>query len=442
MNFKDQVSFIKRNMKKNRLRVFMTVLATAMSCAFLVVLASIGFGMQKTVTDEILSQQIVTKIPIYGSEKNTKDLSGDLKKDLKDNENVKAIVERTTVNEPIQTMLDERSSENSSLIFTNMKQETNAGMSLSKGRMPTSSHEVIVGYNFASQLWSKKEQEKFEQELKKSEQNANYDLKQPKGFQGNVLNKNITLKVSNTDEETGKVKEKKSYTFKIVGIAKENPNDWVVDSNIFISSSFLSDFSNVLGVEEESFSTDLAVFADKFEHVEQLTQALLDKGYQANSVTQQLDNINKFFTAFKIGLVFVGTIAVIISAIGIFNTMTMAVTERTQEIGIMKAIGAQPKVIQKIFLMESAFIGVLGSIIGIIVSYIVSFGANAILPMILTSVLSEGADDSFHVTYSYIPLSLIIIAVVISAGVAVLSGLRPARKATKTNVLSALRREI
>jgi acetoin utilization transport system permease protein len=62
--------------------------------------------------------------------------------------------------------------------------------------------------------------------------------------------------------------------------------------------------------------------------------------------------------------------------------------------------------------------------------------------MILTSVLSEGTDDSFHVTYSYIPLSLIIIAVIISAGVAVLSGLRPARKATKTNVLSALRREI
>jgi acetoin utilization transport system permease protein len=248
--------------------------------------------------------------------------------------------------------------------------------------------------------------------------------------------------VSNTDEENGKVKEEKSYTFKIVGIAKENPKDWVVDSNIFISLSFLSDFSNVLGVEQESFPTDLSVFADKFEHVEQLTKVLLDKGYQADSVTQQLDNINKFFIAFKIGLVFVGTIAVIISAIGIFNTMTMAVTERTQEIGIMKAIGAQPKVIQKIFLMESAFIGVLGSIIGIIVSYIVSFGANAILPMILTSVLSEGTDDSFHVTYSYIPLSLIIIAVIISAGVAVLSGLRPARKATKTNVLSALRREI
>ena len=77
--------------------------------------------------------------------------------------------------------------------------------------------------------------------------------------------------------------------------------------------------------------------------------------------------------AFKIGLIFVGVIAVLISAIGIFNTMTMAVTERTQEIGIMKAIGASPNVIRKMFLLESAYIGILGSVLGIIISYGVSF---------------------------------------------------------------------
>jgi acetoin utilization transport system permease protein len=57
--------------------------------------------------------------------------------------------------------------------------------------------------------------------------------------------------------------------------------------------------------------------------------------------------------------------------------------------------------------------------------------------------MSEGgSSDQFSITFSYIPLSLVITATVISAGVAILSGLNPARKATKTNVLAALRREI
>ncbi|MDE1455742.1 FtsX-like permease family protein, partial [Bacillus paralicheniformis] len=101
----------------------------------------------------------------------------------------------------------------------------------------------------------------------------------------------------------------------------------------------------------------------------------------------------------KIGLIFVGVIAVLISAIGIFNTMTMAVTERTQEIGIMKAIGASPNVIRKMFLLESAYIGILGSVLGVIISYGVSFLVNKIIPPILSSVSEGGASAAdFSIT--------------------------------------------
>ncbi|WP_249661852.1 ABC transporter permease, partial [Lysinibacillus fusiformis] len=78
-----------------------------------------------------------------------------------------------------------------------------------------------------------------------------------------------------------------------------------------------------------------------------------------------LDQMNVFFLVLKIGLIFVGTIAVLIASIGIFNTMTMAVTERTREIGVLKAIGASPKLIQRLFLMESTFIGILGTLIAV-----------------------------------------------------------------------------
>ena len=55
-------------MKKNRLRVFMTILATTMACAFLIVLASIGFGVQKSMTEEIQSQQIITEVSVSGKQ--------------------------------------------------------------------------------------------------------------------------------------------------------------------------------------------------------------------------------------------------------------------------------------------------------------------------------------------------------------------------------------
>jgi len=65
MNAKDKFRFVRKNMKKNKTRVFMTVLATAMGCAFLIVLASVGFGLQKSIVDRMLQDSLVTKITVY-----------------------------------------------------------------------------------------------------------------------------------------------------------------------------------------------------------------------------------------------------------------------------------------------------------------------------------------------------------------------------------------
>ncbi|MDF4189627.1 macrolide ABC transporter permease, partial [Ligilactobacillus salivarius] len=74
MRFKDQVHFIRRNMKKNKLRVFMTILATTMACSFLIILSSVGFGLQKSMTENIMSQGIITEIAIKG-QKNAKEVT-------------------------------------------------------------------------------------------------------------------------------------------------------------------------------------------------------------------------------------------------------------------------------------------------------------------------------------------------------------------------------
>ena len=122
--------------------------------------------------------------------------------------------------------------------------------------------------------------------------------------------------------------------------------------------------------------------------------------------------------------------------------MTMAVTERTREIGVMKAIGASPKLIRRLFLMESAWIGIIGTVLAVIISYVVSYLANLVLPIVVGMALEEESIAGMNLTFSLIPWQLVAIASCISIGVAMISGWRPAKKATKIDVIQALRQEL
>jgi acetoin utilization transport system permease protein len=176
------------------------------------------------------------------------------------------------------------------------------------------------------------------------------------------------------------------------------------------------------------------------EEVKDISQSLKDEGYYVYSVVDEIEEVNLVFSILKFGLVFIGTIALLIASIGIYNTMSMAVTERTQDIGIMKAIGGHPKIIKKIFLLESSYIGLIGAILGALVAYLISFSVNAALPFAIKQFFEQ--EMTRPISLSYIPPYLTITCIILSILVAVLSGLKPASKATKIDVLSALRRDI
>jgi ABC-type antimicrobial peptide transport system permease subunit len=94
------------------------------------------------------------------------------------------------------------------------------------------------------------------------------------------------------------------------------------------------------------------------------------KGFAASSISETIDQANKVFSAIQIVLMVFGMIALIVSAIGMFNTMTIALLERTEEIGIMKAIGASRGSISLMFVMESTLMGFLGAVGGVILGMI------------------------------------------------------------------------
>ncbi|WDV06561.1 ABC transporter permease [Lysinibacillus irui] len=439
MLFKDQIDFVTQHIKKNKLRVFMTILAATMGCAFLIVLASVGFGIQESLRNDILSNETVTKIQIYGDNQFTEEQVQEIKK----LDHVETVLETINVNASAQSFLGDRETA-STLTLSDMQDFEQVNGKLAEGRYPTKPNEIVVGYHFAQTLLNEKERDIIEEKSKKAEAEGTYYDGSEEGYKESLIDKNIELSLvpqTGTNENSPKM----SYT--IVGVMEKPSYDWMVDNSIHMDKAQKSVLVENLSTdsaskEDELFYSEFNIYADTLENVKPILEKLKDKGYSVYSVTEQLDQMNVFFLVLKIGLIFVGTIAVLIASIGIFNTMTMAVTERTREIGVLKAIGASPKLIQRLFLMESTFIGILGTLIAVAISYAISFAANAALPLILKAATGEDAFATNDITFSLIPWQLVIIAAAISIGVAMISGYRPARKATKIDVIQALRQEL
>ena len=118
----------------------------------------------------------------------------------------------------------------------------------------------------------------------------------------------------------------------------------------------------------------------------------------------------------------IASIALLVGGVGIMNMMLTAVTERTTEIGLRKALGARPGLIQAQFLMESVMLSLMGGLAGILLGNVLSYMIAVVIGF--TFSISTGA---------------IVLAFTFSASVGILFGWAPARKASRLNPIEALR---
>lgn len=448
MKFKDQFKFVRANMKKNRSRIFMTVLATAMGCAFLIVLASVAFGIQESFVEEMTSGQLMTEIQVHGKEEKGQLTIEDIEY-FESLENVDAVTRRNYLRQDAVYQLDKYRHIGGSIVV-HYPSEVKAGFELSEGRLPQSDDEVVVGYDFAKSLadWDGEGDPPYGEDGV---------VKEELRYDGEVLNKTIRMDVKKVEEEKETTKE---YDLKIVGIGKKPTREWMRDKDVYISEGVLRKVEAFTGMQngetgdpnapegetstnekatEETYN-EVKIYANHVESVKAISDTIKDEGYYSYSVVSEMQQMNLIFLIAKSGLIFIGTIAIIIASIGIYNTMTMAVTERAPDIGIMKAIGANPNTIKRIFLIESSYIGLIGALFGTVVAYGISYLVNLFLPMIIGGAFGEQPPEDF--LFSSIPLSLTLISISICLIVTIISGLRPARRATKVDVLKAMRREV
>ncbi|MFB6175158.1 MAG: ABC transporter permease, partial [Candidatus Nanohalobium sp.] len=157
----------------------------------------------------------------------------------------------------------------------------------------------------------------------------------------------------------------------------------------------------------------------------------LKKGEETFTVSTQEDLVNSFQSILSVvrGVVIgIASISLFVGAVGIMNTMYTSVSQRTREIGVMKAIGAQNHQVMMIFLMESGSIGLLGGLTGLIFGLALSWTA------------SIGASQFASLTIRpYLGPDLLLGSLVFSTVLGILSGVLPARRAAGLEPAEALR---
>ena len=179
------------------------------------------------------------------------------------------------------------------------------------------------------------------------------------------------------------------------------------------------------------------------EQVLAVEREILRRGFYASSARSTLQELNVLFLVIQGVFGGIGAIALIVAAFGIANTMTMAIYERTREIGLMKAVGATNRDVMLVFLAESGSIGLLGGIGGVLSG--VGLGAlmNLIAGTYLAALAVQSGASASDVAIRLIhtPLWLPVFALVFSALVGVVSGVYPAVRAASLSPITALKYE-
>jgi ABC-type antimicrobial peptide transport system permease subunit len=169
------------------------------------------------------------------------------------------------------------------------------------------------------------------------------------------------------------------------------------------------------------------------EFLDAVEARIIERGFIVTALSKTVDQANKIFRGIQVTLALFGGIALIVSAIGMFNTMTVTLLERTKEIGIMRTIGGSPLKIKVMFLTESVLMGALGGLVGIAIGVGGGLSVNFMLNMVASRMGGSGM-EIFR-----FPIMFLVFIAVFSAIMGYVTGLFPSKRAGSLNPLDAIR---
>lgn len=436
MSTRDLFLMALRNLWKRKLRTALTVLGVVIGTASIVVMVSIGIGMNRGFAQQLESWGSLQVINVYPSGGMVyDDATGNMKQEKKANELNAQAVERFRQLESVEAVspvIQEY------LYFSVGKYVADAsvmgiepdtmaalGYSVEEGRPLEAGDQKALVFGGGVEFYDPK----LSWEMRYAADPPAVDLL------------NETINVSYDWNYGTRHADKSIKPIKMQAVGKtsaEGGNAW----SVFMPMDELQEIQkarqeweaekngnkNTEKNKSKEYS-EVLVKVDDIDRVQAVQQEIKDMGFRASSLTDELESMKETTKMLRLVLGAIGAISMVVAAISITNTMVMAIYERTKEIGIMKVIGASLRDIKRLFLTEAALIGFSGGIVGIVVSFGVSFVVNRI---------AAGQGSTMQ---SAIPLWLALGAVGFATAVGILSGYLPAKRAMKLSALTAIKTE-
>jgi len=384
------------NLMRNKLRTFLTVSGVVVGISTIVFLVTLGFGLQNLVIRKTTNLEALKVITLNSKNKEeSKNLNSTLVQKLQDIPNVDVVTP--------------------SYYFS-------ASIDGYEGLAPAIY--AIESGHF----------EVYDLKTKNGKQFTNETAKEI------IVNKKL---VDDLKEDQNQIIGK-SFKFKITGISQDDSTK-TMDVELKVVDVLNDESPGKIGyspfkvfADTNSNYYNIKVKVKNQELLPEVKKIIESMGFSTSVIKNQLGAINLAFEIINGLLGAFGMVALFVAAIGIFNTMTISLLERTHEIGIMKAIGGRDKDCSRIFTAEAATIGLMGGAFGMTCGW----GIGRLLEVIINFLASKaGPADQVPGHLFYTPPIFTIGVVVFAFLVSTFAGIWPARRASKLNPLEALRYE-
>ena len=467
MKISDEISLSARNLLRRKGRTALTLVGVVIGTCMVVLMISLGIAQTKTNEEMLQSWGDLTQVQIYGYGTMMGSDGKPLYLDDAAITNIKQIPHVAAATPYAQAYNLEgeitagRNGRYTSDIYNLIGIDPTAlepmGFALQSGSWPTNTPasekatklQVLVGsstgYNFQDSRKSYNSPKRYRWQ---GQTDANGNELPP--FV-DVDKDKMTLTITNGDDINPKTQ---TWELEVVGkLQQDASKGWWTQSSIIMSMQNLkvieAAYNKMAKIKDTNSSYDqVYVKVDDLKNVGDVEEAIHDLGFQNTwSSNQQREDMQK--QVFRSQMIFGGVAAVslLVAAINIINTMTMAIYERTREIGVMKVLGCEINNIRTMFLMESSCIGFIGGVLGVLISLLVSFILNNLTTIMasfgqyvdLSGIMGGyGASSS---TISIIPPWLMLGALVFATLIGLVSGILPANKAVKISALEAIRHD-